>query len=279
MVYLVQMIKAGAVVQPWVYVDPTSAQQAFLVLVQEHAAADFSQYCALHGADGESFAAAQAFAATAGGKDASFFYRPLALEGEGEAAKPLQLPLTSRKPALSALTETQKQVLGVQADLRALTEKLTGMSQELIRLQSLLGDGGEGEAAKPTEVPELIKPKADALEEKYQTAEWQDFIQSLIGMCGGNRGEFPLLSRQDWRQAVYDNHTMLQYWEWVAFTIDQAIERAKTRGYTIEEDGAQSGHFAYLTPTGERSATVYEMEDLAWCAAGLDAARRDRAQG
>ncbi len=278
--YIVQMIVSGTVAPPRVFADQTCAQRAFIALVREHRAADFSEYCAINEADPESFATAKAFAGTGGGEDACFCYWELALEADGVAAKQVQLSSQSREPVLKAAAETQQQVLGVQTELRGLTEKLTGMSHELIRLQKLIGDDEEGAGSEEASgAPELPKPEPGALDEKYQTAEWQDFVQSLIQMFGGNRGEFPLLSRQDWRQAVYNNHTTLQYWEWVAITIDQSIERAKANGYAIEEDGEQSGHFVYLTPTGERSSTLYEMEDLAWCAAGLHATQEDSTQG
>ncbi len=279
MLYFVQMIASGTVAPPRVFADPTCAQRAFIALVREHRAADFAEYCAINKADPEAFTTAKAFAAAGGGEGTCFDYWELALEAGGGAAKHLQPPSQGREPVLKAAAETQQQVLGVQTELRGLADKLTGMSQALIGLQNMLGDDGEGAGSDRTSgAPELSKPVADALDAKYQTAEWQDFVQSLIQMCGGNWGEFPLLSRQDWRQAVYGNQTTLPYWEWAAITIDQSIERAKTNGYTIEEDGEQSGHFAYITPTGERSSTLYEMADLAWCAAGLHAAQEGRTQ-
>ncbi len=272
MLYILQMIVSGKVVPPRIFADQTIARTAFIGLVREHCEADLAKYCAIHKADPEAFATAKAFAETEVGEDVCFCYWELDLEDDGVSAKQVPLPLQSREPVLKSAAETQKQVLGIQAELRSFTDKLTGMSQELIRLQNLLGDNGEGAGSEEAAgAPEFSKPEPEALDEKYQTAEWQDFVQSLIQMCGGTWAEFPLLSRQDWRQAVYGSDTTLQYWEWVAITIDQSIETAKTNGYAIEEDVEQSGHFVYLTPTGERSSTLYEMEDLAWCAAGLHA--------
>jgi hypothetical protein len=278
--YIVQIIVSGTVEPPRVFADQSCAQTAFIALVREYCATAFAEYCAVNEADPESFTTAKAFADTRDKEDICFRYWELAPEAEGDVARQVQLPKQSRETVLKAATETQQQVLGVQTELRGLAEKLTGMSQELIRLQSLLGDEGkEADSDGTSDAPESSKTAPEALDEKYQTAEWQDFVQSLIRMCGGNWGEFPLLSRQDWRQAVYSNHTTLQYWEWVAITIDQSIERARTSGYAVEEDSEQSGHFAYLTPTGERSSTLYEMEDLAWCAAGLHAAQKDGTPG
>lgn len=278
MIYIVQIMVPGTVAPPRVFADPSIAQKAFLDLVRDHRKTEFAKYCAINEADPESFASAKAFADNGGG-DACFCYWEQDLETDGIVSKHTSFPLHSRAPFLKAASETQQHVLGVQTELRGLTEKLTDMSQELIRLQTLLGKEGDGESpSEASAAPELSKPEPDALDEKYQTTEWQEFVQSLIQMCGGNWAEFPLLSRQDWRQAVYGNHTTLQYWEWVAITIDQSIARAQANGYTIEEDGEQSGHFAYLTPAGERSSTLYEMEDLAWCAAGLHAAQGDSTQ-
>lgn len=280
MLYIIQRIVSPAVTPPRIFTDQTSAQTAFVALVHEHRAADFARYCASNGGNSESFATAKAFADSVGEEDAGFCYWERDLEAEGGAAKQLNLPSHSREPLLKATAETQQQVLGVQTQLRSLTEKLTSMSQELIRLQNLLAEEGNGSAPdQAAGAAELPQPRPDALDEKYQTANWQEFVQSLIQMCGGNRAEFSLLPRQDWRQAVYDNHTTLPYWEWVAIAIDQSIERARTTGYAVEEDGEQSGHFAYLTPTGERSATLYDLEDLAWCAAGLHATHEDSTLG
>jgi len=274
MLYIVQVIVSGIAAPPRVFADRSCGEKAFIALIREHCAVAFAEYCSAQGADPESFTTARAFADARSGEKVCFAYWELMIEADGEAAKPVQLSLQSREPVLKAATEAQQQVLAVQTDLRGLAEKLTGMSQELIHLQNLLGaEGEETDADEASGAAEVSKPAQVALDEKYLTAEWQDFVQSLIRMCGGNWGEFPLLSRQDWRHAVYSNHTTLQYWEWVAITIDQAIETARTAGYTVEEDGEQSGHFAYLTPTGERSSTLYEMEDLAWCAAGLHAAQ------
>jgi len=274
--YLVQIIESGTAAPPRVFADQTCARKTFTALVRKHCAAEFAKYCAGQEADPESFATAKAFADSRGGEDVCCHchYWELDLEADRVAAEQLPLAIQSREPVLKAAAETQQQVLGVQTELRGLAEKLTGMSQELLRLQNLLGDDGQGAGSdEASGAPEVPQPAPDALDEKYRTAEWQDFVQSLIRMCGGNWGEFPLLSRPDWRHAVYSNHTTLQYWEWVAITIDQSIERARTNGYTVEEDGEKSGHFAYLTPAGERSSTLFELEDLAWCAAGLHAAQ------
>jgi hypothetical protein len=274
--FIIQIIVSGTAAAPRIFVDQSIAQKAFIALVREHCAADFAEYCAVNEADPESFTTAKAFAETRGGEDVGFCYWELVSETDGVAASQVQLPSQNREPVLKAAAETQQQVLGVQTELRGLAEKLTGMSQELIRLQTLLGDDEEGAGSTgSSDAPELSKPAPDALDEKYQTAEWHEFVLSLIRMCGGNWAEFPLLSRQDWRHAVYSSHTTLQYWEWVAITIDQSIERARVNGYAVEEDGEKSGYFAYLTPTGERSSTLYEMEDLAWCAAGLHATQED----
>lgn len=277
--YVVQMIGPETAAPPRIFADQTCARRAFIALVHEHRAAAYAQFCAGHGSDPENFATAKAFADSGGGQSARFCYWELAAEADGVASKHLPLPPANREAVLKAAAETQQQLLGTQTQLRSLTDKLTGMSQELIRLQHLLGAAGEEPgAAAASGAAEFSKPRPVALEEKYQSAEWQEFIQALMRMCGGNRGEFPLLPRQAWRQAVYDNPTTLPYWEWVAITIDQAIARAKSSGYAIEEDADQSGHFAYRTPTGEHSSTRYEMEDLAWCAAGLHAAQGDRAK-
>jgi len=274
--FIVQTIIPGRVYPPKIHTDQTRAQKAFVTLIREHCAVAFAKYCTDNEADSESFGAAREFADSLSGDDIRFCYWELTPEGEDGTAKRLPIPAKNRESLLQAASETQQKILGVQTELHNMAEKLSGMGQELFRLQNLLGeDEGVADREEDSAEADLAAPEPTALDEKYQTAEWQDFVQSLIRMCGGNWSEFPLLSRQDWRNAVYSNQTALQYWEWAAITIDQSIERAKTSGYKVEEDGEKRGYFAYLTPTAERSAVLYELEDLAWCAAGLHAAQED----
>lgn len=276
MLYLIQLIDSAPLDPPRVFADAASARQVFIALVREHRATAYADYCALNQVDPGAFDSARAFAA--GDADSMrFCYWELRPEESASAEPRPPAVLPKREQVLQAAAETQQQSLGVQTELRSLTEKLTGLSQELIQLQTLLAD--EGEEAVAVESCEPSEPAPQVIDEKYQSAEWQDFVQALIRMCGGTWGEFPLLSRQDWRQAVYGNLTELPYWEWAAITIDQAIERARGGGYVVEEDREQAGHFAYISPAGERSETLYEQEDLAWCAAGLHAAGEDGAEG
>ena len=280
MFYIVQMIVSGTVVRPRIFSDEDCAQKAFIGLVREHCATAFAQYCDVNEKDPESFVSAKSFADTRGREEICFCFweqNPEAAEGMSKMEPTIS---QGRESVLKAVTKTQQQILGVQTELQGLTVKLCDMSQELIRLQNLFGDNREGAGSEEiSAVPEWSKPTPDAPDKKYQTAEWQDFVQSLIQMCGGNWAEFPLLSRQDWRHAVYSNHTTPHYWEWVAITIDQSIERAKGSGYAVQEDDQKRGYFTYLTPTGELSSAPYEMEDLAWCAAGLHAAHEEATQG
>lgn len=276
MLYIIQMIASETVDPPRVFTDQTSAQTAYIALIREHRETSFAQYCTNNETDPDSFATAKAFADTLCAEDILFCYWELDIDTNVADSKQLPLSSQNREPVLKAAAETQQWVWSAQTKLRTLSEKLTDMNQELTRLQTLLDVDREGAGSDEAPVtPELPKPPPAAMDEKYQTAEWQDFVQSLIRMFGGNWSEFPLLPRDDWRQAIYGNHTSLQYWEWTAITIDQLINRAKTNGYAVEEDSEQSGHFTYLTPTGKGSSTLYDLEDLAWCAAGLHASQGD----
>ncbi|MBW2519780.1 MAG: hypothetical protein JRD88_05430 [Deltaproteobacteria bacterium] len=278
MLYIIQKITSGQAEPPKVFADQNSARAAFTDLVHQTSAADFHTYCTRQHADPDSFATALAFAENENTQGAYCCYWELAVEAAG-AAHTQQLAEQNSASALQSVTEVQQHVLAVQTELHGLSEKLSDMSQELLRLHKQLSNdqeqvdstGASGAGKRPDLVP-------DEQDEKYQTAEWRDFVQSLIQMCGGNRGEFPLLSRHDWRQAIYDNQTTLEYWDWVAIAIDVSIERARANGYSIEEDNAQKGHFAFLAPSGERSSILYEMEDLAWCAAGLHAKQQGRSE-
>lgn len=276
MFYVIQMIDSGIISPPQIFNSQDKARTAFSNLVREHAGETFSRYCAVNGLEAESFAAARAFAMEDTRLDVSFSYWELASETNGTNGESLAPAGVGRESALKVAAETQQQVLGVQSELRILGEKLTAMSQELIRFQNLFGEDRAVAVLDATIGPEETSPPDEpGLAEKYQTSDWQAFVQSLIQMCGGNWGEFPLLSRQDWRQAVYSNQSSLPYWDWAAISIDRAIEKARTSGYAVEEDDAQFGYYYYRTPAGERSSTLHELEDLAWCEAGLHAFRRE----
>jgi len=275
MVYVVQLILSGETKPPKIFVDQSLAKQAFVALVRGHLAEKYAGYCAGTGAEPDSFQSAQAFAETLFEEDTCVYYWEVNVEKSEHPSKDCLLSKPTSESLLEATSNTQQQILCVQTELRNLAEQLTGISQELLGLQK---PADEEDKDGPDAAPELEEPAPDILDEKYQTEEWREFIRSITQMCGGNWGEFPLLPRQDWRKAVYDNDTTQQYWDWVAITIDKSINRARLSGYTIEENGEQSGHFNYISPAGERSTTNYEMEDLAWCAAGLHASQDDNAK-
>ena len=272
MLFVVQMSEAGEPAAPAVFADAEAARAAYLALVEKNWSAAYAGYCKRNAFDAASFEAARAFAQALGEPETKrLHYWELSVGGEG-------IPRGQRQQFLQAARETQKQSLAVRTELHGLSEKLTDLSQELVRLQGLVEEekAADQDKEKPQPAPAAPQP-SEALsserDEKYQTSEWQDFVQSLIMMCGGNRAEFPLISRHDWRQAVYSSLTGLQYWEWVAVRVDQAIETARNGGYRIEESDDEPGRFVYLTPTEERSEESYDLEDMAWCAAGLHAER------
>lgn len=275
MYYVVQMILAGETNPPKIFVDQFLAKQTFVSLVREHLAEEYAGYCASTEADPDSFKSAHAFAKTLLDEDTCIYHWEVNVEKSEHPGKDHPLSHPTSESFLEATSNAQQQILCVQTELRNLAEQLTGISQEFLRLQQ---QADAEDMDGPVVAPELVEPAPENLDEKYQTEEWRDFVQTLTQLCGGNWGEFPLLPRQDWRKAVYDNDTTQQYWEWVAITIDKSINRAKLSGYTIEENGEQSGHFNYISPVGERSTTSYEMEDLAWCAAGLHASQEDNAK-
>ena len=268
---MIQKVISGQAQPPNVYTDQNSAKAAFTELVRQTSAVDFQEYCDSHHADPGSFDTAIAFAENENKQGDYCCYWELDVD-DGRTAHIQKNPEQNSASALKSVTDVQQHVLAVQTELHGFSERLSGMSQELLRLhKQLSGNQQQADASVTPGIRAMTDSVPDEQDEKYQTTEWRDFVQSLIQMCGGNRGEFPLLSRHDWRQAIYDNQTTLEYWDWVAITIDVSIERAKAHGYRIEEDGTQKGHFAFLAPSGERSATLYEMEDLAWCAAGIHA--------
>jgi hypothetical protein len=86
--------------------------------------------------------------------------------------------------------------------------------------------------------------------ELYNTREWKEYVESIKNMCGGSRSEFHLFTRHDWRQAVYNDQTSFEYWEWVAATIDHHIEQAQQAGYAVVPDPDQPGRHRFKAPDG-----------------------------
>jgi ADP-ribose pyrophosphatase YjhB (NUDIX family) len=120
-------------------------------------------------------------------------------------------------------------------------------------------------AVTPAAAPEATPSTA----EKYATDEWKAYVETVKRICGGNRGEFHLFNRHDWRLAVYSDATALEYWEWVAVQIDDHIEKARHAGYTVVEDTGQPGCYRFRAPDGTVGDRADETEDEAWCRAGL----------
>ena len=127
------------------------------------------------------------------------------------------------------------------------------------------------EPPAPAPAESAVQEEAPADAEKYTTKEWTDYVESIKGMCGGNRSEYHLFTRADWRQAVYSNATGFEYWQWVAVRIDEVIEKAQKAGYTVVDDPQCPGHYRFKTPDGVMNDISCAAEGEAWCRAGLDA--------
>ena len=272
MVYIVQVLLSGSAETPQVYFEETAARDAYVAAAKRYWAQSYTAYCQRSGRDCDAFDTAQAFVA---GFDLAERSRIHYWAIEAEDAPVGELP------GLAVLQEGRERLekLAVALELAS-----TSVREELTQLlESITPMPGEAAAApretvaadsprplgatEPASAP--AKAAAQAAADTYKTREWHDYVETIKNMCGGNRSEYHLFTRQDWRQAVYSNQTAFEYWEWVAATIDDHIERAQQAGYGVEPAADMPGHYRFKTPDGVVSDSLSNAEGEAWCRAGL----------
>jgi len=280
MLHIVQVVLPGTVEKPQVFVEKSHAEAAFVAATQKYWKQAYAAYCENEDGDGDSYASAQAFVASFDLADRSriqlWSLSPEDAGSEFGAGVP-----DVRQERLSQLVAEMEQ---------ALEPFRCGMAE----LRELVGDS---HSVKPREevpplppVNERSQPRrlaaADSLpaaktpatpetsRDRYDSKAREAYIGSIMHMSGGNRNEFKLFQRSDWRQAVYSDETALEYWEWVVSQIDTHIEQAQEAGYTVYEDPEQPGCYRFKSPTGEVSDVAVKAEGETWCRAGLHLAGR-----
>jgi hypothetical protein len=278
MLHIVQVVLSGSAETPKVYLDEGAARAAFVDCAKMYWAQSYAAYCERNGVDSALFSSAQAFVATFDLADRSrIHYWPITPEDEAAGGAGSLLPgveaLKERRGLIERLVRDLEQASG------AVREGLTGL---LETIAELTGDvtgvvaRPVGETAAPGRLaaaepptPPAPEPAPQPAADMYNTQEWKEYVEDIKNMCGGNRSEFHLFTRYDWRQAVYSEQTSFEYWEWVAATIDQYIEKAQQAGYSVVADPDEPGRYRFRTPDGVVSDISSEAEGEAWCRAGL----------
>ncbi len=276
MLHIVQVVLSGNAEAPKLYLDEVAAQAAFVECAKTYWAQSYAAYCERNGVDSTQFSSAQAFIASLDLADRSrIHYWTLTPEDAGAAG-------LASLPGLAELNKRREEIELLVRDVEQASGAVSRGLTELLETVAVLTGEGTGVAAPPAvkdapghlaaaEVPSTppteTPPQPSA--EMYTTKEWQEYVESIKNMCGGNRSEFHLFTRHDWRQAVYSGQTSFEYWEWVAATIDHYIEKAQQAGYSVVEDPDKPGCYRFKTPGGVVSDISNEAQGEAWCRAGL----------
>jgi hypothetical protein len=273
MLYIVQVVLSGSAEKPQIFSDEAAARDAFVTCVQTYWAKSYAAHCEVQRGDRAAFSSAQSFVASFDLADRSrVHFWTIPLEGAADAT-------AVKLPDLSPLRTQQEHIERLADDLEratvAVQDGLAGLAATIAAL------GGEGTATPPPQAvaPDRFRePTATAVPaagtapqpaaKPYDTREWRAYVAAIQNMCGGNRQEYHLFTRQDWRQAIYSGETSREYWEWVAETIDHHIEAAQQAGCEVIPDPDKPGRYLFMVPGGEVSDVSSEAEGEAWCRAG-----------
>jgi len=275
MLHIVQVILPGGVEKPQVFVEQSHAEAAFIAATQKYWKQAYAAYCEKAGVDGDSYASAQAFVASFDLADRSRI-QLWSLTPEDAGSEFCAGVLDERRERLSQLV----------AELEQASELFRGGMGELRELAGVSTSANPREEVPPLPpVSERSQPRrlaaaeglsaaktpaaAETESDRYDNEAREAYVGSIMHMSGGNRSEYKLFSRADWRQAVYSDVTSLEYWEWVAAQIDAHIEQAQEAGYTVYEDPEQPGCYRFKSSTGEVGDVAVKAEGEAWCRAGL----------
>lgn len=274
MVHIVQVLLSGCADTPRVFFEEAAARTAFVAAAKKYWAQSYSAFCERSGQDSDAFASARAFVDGFDLAERSRIHY-WAIEAEDAPAGEL--------PELTLLEQGGERLAQLTA---ALEQASAAVREEVTQMLGCISGvtGGVGtESPRPAVAADTPRPlaggetpaepvRAAAVQpaaETFTSKEWRDYVETIKNMCGGNRSEYHLFSRQDWRQAVYSNETAFEYWEWVAATIDDHIERAQQAGYGVEPAADIPGHYRFRTPDGAVSDSLSNAEGEAWCRAGL----------
>lgn len=281
MLHIVQVILSGAAEAPRLFADQAQAEAAYVEAAKKYWQQSYAGYCEKAGVAGDSFAAAQAFVAGFDLAERSrLHFWTLAPEDAGAGADE-GMSEEQRQQLVRLVAGMERASGAVRDGLAELRAMVAGESTPVAEERSpSLPPGvaampfaepfptsfpGMDAAEPPLTSPTAPKP-AGALPDDQ---EWRAYVDSIMHMCGGNRSEFKLFQRSDWRQAVYSDETTLEYWDWVATQIDTHIEKAQAAGYSVIDDPEQPGRYRFRTPAGDLGEVAVKAKGEAWCRAGL----------
>jgi hypothetical protein len=286
MLHIVQLVLSGSAETPQIFCAETAAHAAFVECTKRYWAQSYAAYCERNGVSSGDFSSAERFVASFDLADRSrIHYWVVTPEDAGSAGLGQLLPggadlLERRERVLQLAREVEQASGAIRERLAELLDAVatlgsdgTGRNDQFV--PTAQGDDQSGQTATfeippPSAAQDAAPPSA----RKYDAGAWKAYVQSVMNMCGGNRGEFHLFTRHDWRQAVYGNETGFEYWEWVAVQIDEHVEKARNAGYSVVGDPDQPGYYRFRTPDGTVSDSADETEDEAWCRAGLHLERK-----
>lgn len=286
MLHIVQVVLSGNAEMPKVYSDEAAAQIAFVECAKKYWAQSYASYCERNAVQSDAFSSALAFVASFDLADKSrIHFWPVSPDGDDSGA-------AAHLPRLTALNSQREEIVRLAHDLDVASGAVRdGLANLAATIADLTGEppattanlpvgepdaprrfvaGDPSDSPTPTPTPTLTpaatnQPSAETL----NTKEWKEYVETIKNMCGGNRSEFHLFTRHDWRQAVYGGEASLEYWQWVAVTIDDHIEKARDAGYTVIPDPDKPGNYRFQTPDGVVSDVSNAAEGEAWCRAGL----------
>jgi hypothetical protein len=271
MLHIVQVLLSGNAETPQVYFDEGAARAAFVDCAKKYWAQAYASFCEGRGLDSDCITSAQAFVASFDLADRSRIHYWTVTPEEG-AGSLLPDP-AALKERIEQLAETVEQASDVVRE--GLNELLATIAAQT-KAVTVVAAPPAGEPDSPrcpapaerssSPTPEATLPPSIATD---NTREWHEYVETIKNLCGGNRSEYPLLTRHDWRQAVYSGETSLEYWEWAAAMLDHYIEKAQQAGYTVVADPDKPDCYRFMTRDGVVSDIVTDAEGEAWCRAGL----------
>jgi hypothetical protein len=300
MLHIVQVVFAGVSDTPQVFLDQAKAESAFVEQVKKTWKQSYPVHCEASGVEIDAIASAKSFLETLDLSEKSRINYWVVGPEDADLAGMLR--------ELAEFRQRQENVgkLVRQVDQKssAIRDRLTGLLDDIAKLSGHFEDtgaspneipggwpglpGGLPFAAgpafgstptpAPASTPTPASVPAKCVEEGecaeiYTTKEWKNFVGMIMNTSGGNRSEFSLLPRTDWRQAVYSDETHLEYWDWAAEMIHKYKEVAAKAGYAVVEDQDSPGHYRFRIPEGTVDETSFYSEWEAWCYAGMQLAQ------
>ncbi len=264
MLHIVQVVMWGVAETPQLYLDEAKARSAYAECARKHWEQRYAAYCEHHGVSGDCFASAQAFVHTIDVSEKSTInYWTFNPEEAGLGGS--KDPLCPSEP--EGFRHVTKEIVAVREGLTRLLDDVSNLTDRLARMEV------SPVAVQPVDAPEKTalspSPASQPDPETYTTPEWKAFVGTVKRLCSGDRNEFYLLPRDDWRQDVYSNLTSLEYWDWSADKIMTYKEKAKNANYSVIEAPESPGCYTFTNREGIASEECCDSEWEAWCAAGL----------